>query len=252
MFEDQDIRQVAMAELLCIVAKAAHLTRSLQSSHASGHYTVSAFNGFHGCLFSARALMGLFGVFLVACDYKGREVNGLIDVFPWLGAVDQAKKFRKVHGGSNDLFYFRSFKPRIKSQDIWAVLARILRIVSMESVSDAERRKLQSFEYRRLSGPRNLFVYQGPQWTWSYDRVFEASRYFEPSIRGWDMVALLELAETEDFPEYILNGILFSTVEKALLEAFPHDAKGVISTLLFGVSPRESCYAKPPLSFLEG
>jgi hypothetical protein len=257
IFADEDARDIALSEMLAIVAKAAHLTRALQSAHSAGHYTVSAFNGFHGCLFSARALMACFGVFVFSCNYAGKTVNCFIDIFPWLGSIDYAKKFRKDNGASHNFVRLRSFKRKLESQDIWKVLVRILRIATMDCLTKTEQLKLQSFDYGRLAKQRNALVYQGPVWTWPLDILFEVSRYFEPGSYNQDIVTLLELAETEDYPEYILNGLLFAVLERVLLTLFPDQAAGkvaeegkVISSLLFGASPRASYYARPPLSFL--
>src|SRR5437868_5500095 len=60
ILEDEDLRQIALLELLAISAKAAHLTRALDRMHSAGHYTISAFNAFHGSLFCAKALMASF------------------------------------------------------------------------------------------------------------------------------------------------------------------------------------------------
>jgi hypothetical protein len=257
IFRDQDLKQIALTELLLVCAKAAHFTRALQRTHAAGHYTVSAFNAFHGTLFLARAILGIFGVFLMTCNVGGKSFNCLVDLFPWLGTVDYKKQFRKKHGQGLDLFGVHPVKRKIESQDIWKVFSRVMRVGSLPALTEAEKLKLHSFDYALLSRQRNQFVYHGPAWTWPSDRVEQISRSFDASVNSLGFVDLLELAETEDFPEFILDAALFYILETCLTRVFSSDfdqansGTALLPLLLFGAESRDAVYSQAPLVFLK-
>lgn len=256
VFKDLDLPQIALREMLLMCGKGASVARSLHDIHASGRYTIAAFNAFHGSLFAARTLVAIFGVFTLSnVQVGGRNINLLVDIFPWLGAVDQRKKFVRAHGQGIGLYRAMEVKHRVEHRNVWALLSRIFIVAEMTSLTAAERKKIASFEYRFLSLPRNSFIYDGPAWTWKHDRSALVGRCFglRPSI---PLVELLELAEIEDYPEFLVSAALFSVVERLLREMFPGqfteegEQEAVLPGLLFGQRGRDETCSQPPLLYV--
>jgi len=88
-----DQRAPFVSELVFSQIKANHVLLCAVQRIGSGHATWGVTDAYHASLLLMRSIMAALGVFVC----RAHERSILVDAFPWLGRLDDQKKFKKKY-----------------------------------------------------------------------------------------------------------------------------------------------------------
>jgi hypothetical protein len=162
-----DQRTTFLSELVFANVKANHAVISAALRIAEGRSTWGTTDAYHASMLLMRSILAAFGVFVC----RIHERNVLVDTFPWLGRIDERKKFAKAHRNWKRCASVISSTTKDFTQtDLFSLFKRILNIsvVSTKIWPEVVIQNIIATDKAHFSASRNKLIYSSRFW-FNYD-----------------------------------------------------------------------------------
>jgi hypothetical protein len=124
-FREFDQRTPFVSELVFSQVKANHAFMCAAQRITSGNATWGVTDAYHASMLLMRSILAAFGIFV--CRIHERSV--IVDTFPWLGRVDDQKRFKKKHRNwKKNAAIISCTSKNLEQADLYALFQRVLNI----------------------------------------------------------------------------------------------------------------------------
>ncbi len=158
-----DQRGPFLRELVFTNLKANHAVISAALRIGGGRPTWGATDAYHASMLIMRSILAAFGVFIC----RIHERNVLVDAFPWLGRVDERKKFAKKHRNwKRSASVISSIARDFTQTDLFVVFKRVLNIsvVPTRIWPEVVVKNIIATDKTHFSAARNKLIYSSRFW----------------------------------------------------------------------------------------
>lgn len=158
-----DQRLPFLSELVFSQIKANHAFMCAIQQIAAGNATWGVTDAYHASMLLMRSILAAFGVFI--CRVHDRNV--LVDTFPWMGRIDEQRKFKKQHRNWERCAAVISCTSKdFRQADLFSLFQRVLNISTVPTHVWPEViiRNIISTHKTHFSSSRNQLIYGSRFW----------------------------------------------------------------------------------------
>jgi hypothetical protein len=227
-----DQRVPFVSELVFSQVKANHALVCASQRITSGHATWGVTDAYHASMLLMRSILAAFGVFV--CRVHERSV--LVDAFPWLGRLDDQKKFKKKHANwKNCAAVISCTSKNLEQADLYGLFQRVLNISTVPTNvwPEVVVQNILHTQKAHFSHSRNQLIY-GSRFWFNPDDILGECLSLDWINQAQRSIAAYAFAKTEPATEidcYCDSWMLFlmsSKLHKAIYSAFV-DSLGVFA-----------------------